>query len=122
MAVAGPPPATQHRALPDSHRLRLGWRAPPVLRAPPALGAPPYREQHSPNHTPDRGNGLAPKRRTLCDTTHNEPSFLFSQFDSLSNRPDRHQIVGLETEHFFNVSPRVGHAVLCLNLTGDVLD
>ncbi len=53
---------------------------------------------------------------------HNELSFLFSQFDWLSDRPDSHQIVGLETEHFFNVSARVGHAVFCLNLTDDVLD
>ncbi len=111
-AAAGPGPAIQHRAPPGSHRLRLALPPPPAL---------PYREQHSPNRTPDRENDLPPTRRTLSDMIHNEPSFLFSQFDSLSNRPDRHQIVGLETEHFFNVCPRVGHTVLCLNLDGDVL-
>lgn len=116
--AAGRGPAIQHRAPPGSHRLRLALPTLPTLPTSPAL---PYREQHSPNRTPDRENDLPPTRRTLSDMIHNEPSFLFSQFDLLSNRPDRHQIVGLETEHFFNVCPRVGHAVLCLNLDGDVL-
>jgi hypothetical protein len=49
---------------------------------------------------------------------HNEPSFLFSYW--ISDRPDGHQVVGLETEHFCNLLMRVEHTVFRVNLFGDV--
>ena len=103
----------QHRALSGSRRPWLGLRVPPAM---------PHRERRSPNCTPGRETDLALPPRTLFDMIRNELSFLFSQFDLLSNRPNRHQVVGLEPQHFFNVSTRVGHTVFCLNLTHDVFD
>jgi len=64
--------------------------------------------------------GLPRLLRTVYGTHRSEPSFLFSYW--ISNSPDGDQIVGLEMEHFFDLTMRVGHPVLGANLLGDVID